>query len=118
MKEINTNEHFLIFFNSDVKKLMDYLIDIRDQKDLQNLSYKSAENNNVDLQKDNTFHFLLVGKIGSEENEEEIYKNVLLEYFGSKSEMIPFDNMKKIKSILSSNCIINDNIIFSNEILK
>ena len=118
MKEINTNEHFLIFFNSDVKKLMDYLIDIRDQKDLQNLSYKSAENNNVDLQNGKTFHFLLVGKLGSEENEEEIYKNVLLEYFGSKSEMIPFDNMKKIKSILSSNCIINDNIIFSNEILK
>ena len=117
-KEINTNENFFIFFNSDVKQLMDYLMDLSDQKDLQNLSYKSAENNNVDLQKDKKINFLLVGKIGSEENEEEIYKKVLLEYFGSKSEMIPFDNMKKIKSILSSNCIINDNIIFANEVLK
>ena len=32
--------------------------------------------------------------------------------------MIPYDNMKKIKSILSGNNIINDNIIFPNEIYK
>ena len=52
-----------------------------------------------------------------QENEEE-YKLILNEYFGEKSEIIPFDNMKKIKSILSSNNIINDNIIFPNELYK
>ena len=52
-----------------------------------------------------------------QENEEE-YKSSLKEFFGEKSDVIPFDNMKKIKSILSSNNIINDNIIFPNEVYK
>ena len=118
MKEINTNEKFFIYFNTNIKRLMDYLMDLRDYNDYQNLSYESAGKNNIDLQKDKKIHFLLVGKIGTEENEAEVYKKILLQYFGSKSEMIPFDNMKKIKSILSSNSIINDNIIFPNEVYK
>ena len=72
----------------------------------------------LDLHKDKKIHFLLVGKLSPEENEAEVYKKVLLQYFGSKSEIVPFDNMKKIKSILSSNSIINDNIIFPNEVYK
>ena len=118
MKEINTNEKFFIYFNTYIKKLMDYLIEIREYHNFQNLSYESEEKKKIDLQKDKQIHFLLVGKIGSEESDIDEYKKVLLQYFGSKSEMIPFDNMKKIKSILSSNSIINDNIIFPNEIYK
>ena len=118
MKEINTNEKFFIYFNTYIKKLMEYLMDIRDYNNFQNLSYESSEHKKNDLQKDKKIHFLLVGKIGSEENEIDDYKKILLQYFGSKSEMIPFDNMKKIKSILSSNSIINDNIIFPNEVYK
>ena len=119
MKEINSNEKFFIYFNTNVKKIMDYLMDIRDYTDTQKISYNSGgKSKKVDLHKDKKIHFLLVGKLNSEENEAEVYKKVLLQYFGSKSEMIPFDNMKKIKSILSSNSIINDNIIFPNEVYK
>ena len=99
-----------------VENLMNYLMEIRNNNNKKNLSYKSEEK--IDLQKDKEIHFLLVGKLGNGENDTEDYKKILLQYFGSKSEIIPFDNMKKIKSILSSNSIINDNIIFPNEIYK
>ena len=118
MKEINTNEKFFIYFNSNIKKMMNYLLDIKDYNELQNISSDSGEKKKIDLQSDKKIHFLLVGKINADENESEVYKKVLLQYFGSKSEMIPFDNMKKIKSILSSNSIINDNVIFPNEVYK
>ena len=118
MKEINTNEKFFILFNTNIKKIMDYLLDVNDDIDLENISKDSSENKKIELQRDKKIHFLLVGKVNSSQNESEIYKKVLLQYFGLKSEMIPFDNMKKIKSILSSNSIINDNIIFPNEVYK
>ena len=118
MKEINTNEKFIIYFTANVKKFMNFLFELNERKNYQNLSYDSGEEENVDLQNDKKIHFLLVGKSDNEENENEIYKKILLSYFGSKSEIIPYDNMKKIKSILSSNSIINDNIIFPNEIYK
>jgi hypothetical protein len=116
MKEINTNEKFFIYFNTN-KKMMEYLMDIRDNVDIRNNSIDIGRKR-VDLQKDKKIHFLLVGKTNSDENGIEAYKKVLLQYFGTKSEMIPFDNMKKIKSILSSNSIINDNITFPNEVYK
>ena len=117
MKEIDKNEKFFIYFISNVKKFMEYLNEIRDYKNFENLSYESREKKNVDLQKNKKIHFILVGKI-DEENEGENYKRILLQYFGSKSEIIPHDNMKKIKTILSANSIINDNITFPNEIYK
>ena len=117
MKEIDTNEKFFIYFISNVRKFMEYLNEIKDFKNFQNLSYESGEKKTIDLQKNKKIHFLLVGKI-DEENESENYKRILLQYFGSKSEIIPHDNMKKIKTILSANSIINDNITFPNEIYK
>ena len=118
MKEINTNEKYFIFFNTNINKIMDYLLDVNDNIDLESILNDSSENQRIELQIDKKIHFLLVGRVNSSQNESEIYKKVLLQYFGSKSEMIPFDNMKKIKSILSSNSIINDNIIFPNEVYK
>jgi hypothetical protein len=118
MKEINSNEKFFIYFTADVKYFMDYLLEVNEHKNFHNLSYESDEKENVDLQSDKNIHFLLVGKSDNEENEDEIYRKILFSYFGSKSEIIPYDNMKKIKSILSSNNIINDNIIFPNEVYK
>ena len=118
MKEISINEKYFIYFNTDIKKIMNYLMDDKDINYIQYSSSNSTEKKKIDLQKDRNINFLLVGKINSEVNESEIYKKVLLQYFGTKSEIIPFDNMKKIKSILSSNSIINDNIIFPNEIYK
>ena len=118
MKEINTNEKFFIYFSSYIENFMDYLIDLREYNHLQNLSYESEEKEKTYLQKDKKIHFLLVGKINSEEKDVIEYEKLLLQYYGSKSEIVPFDNMKKIKSILSSNNIINDNIIFANEVYK
>ena len=114
MKEINTNEKFFIYFNSNIKIFMDYLIN----NDTEVLSSESEGIKRIDLKSDKKINFLLVGKVGKEGDQSEIYKKVLLQYFSSKSELIPFDNMKKIKSILSSNSIIYDNVIFPNEIYK
>ena len=115
-KEKNSNEKFFIYFNINPKKIMDYL-KVKENSDTPNISYISR-GEKLDLYKDKNIHFLFVGKLNTEKHEDEIYKKDLLQYFGSKSEMIPFDNMKKIKSILSSNSIINDNIIFPNEVYK
>ena len=38
------------------------------------------------------------------------------EKFGEKSELIDFENMKRIQTILASNNVIKDEIIFPNEI--
>ena len=83
---------------------------------LNNLSYESNQKNKIYLKREKNINFLLVGKFRQESEED--YKSSLLEFFDSKSDLIPFDNMKKIKSILSSNNNINDNIIFPNEVYK
>ena len=119
MKEIVTNEKYFIYFSTNIKKFIDYLMEINDYDNLKNLSYESNHNKKkILLKKDKKINFLLVGKVDNEDNNNEIYKKILLQFFGSKSEMIPYDNMKKIKTILSANNIINDSIIFPNEIYK
>ena len=108
MKEISSNEKYFIFFSSNIKALMEAI----NKNKLKDLEAKKK----ITLRKEPKINFLLVGKI--ERSYEKLYNDILDEYFGSKSEVIPFDNMKKIKSILSSNNIINDNITFPNEIYK
>ena len=95
---------------------MGFLTEMGNRDYLNNLSYESNQKNKTNLQKEKKINFLVVGKF-KQENEEE-FKLSLVDYFGDKSEVIPFDNMKQIKSILSSNNIINDNIIFPNEVYK
>ena len=116
MKEISKGENFFIYFSSNIAELMNHLSDLGSNDYLNNLSYESSQKKNIYLQKEPKINFLLVGKY-KPENEED-YKSILIDYFGEKSDVIPFDNMKKIKSIFSSNNIINDNIIFPNEIYK
>ena len=41
---------------------------------------------------------------------------LILKKFDERSETIEFENMKKIKTILSSNNVIKDEIIYPNEI--
>ena len=106
MKEISTNEKFFIYFNSNMKTLMDFLSKGK---------VREAKKKNK-LRKEPKINFLLVGKF--DKINEKLYNDILGEYFGSKSEVIPFDNMKKLKSILSSNNIINDNITFPSEVYK
>ena len=65
--------------------------------------------------------FLLVGKNRRKNITIENYKKIeelILDKFGEKSEIIDFENMKKIKSILSNNNVIKDEIIYPNEIYK
>ena len=70
----------------------------------------------IKLKKESKINFLLIGTI--EKGNERAHNEILKQYYGPKSEIIPFDNMKKIKTILLSNNIINDNITFPNEIYK
>ena len=116
MKEISTNEKFFIYFSSNIKDFMTFLTEMKNKSYLNNLSYESNQKNEVYIQKEKNINFLLVGKF-KPENEKE-YKSSLLDFFGAKSDIIPFDNMKKIRSILSSNNIIKDDIIFPNEVYK
>ena len=111
MKEISTNEKYFIFFNSNMKSLMEYL-NLKDNK----IKDYNEQKKKIKLRKEPKINFLLVGKL--DKGNEKLYNHILGDYFGSKSEVIPFDNMKKIKSILSSNNIINDNITFPNEVYK
>ena len=74
----------------------------------------------------NEISFILIGKIkekdtknkSSKLNEENKISNFIKEKFGDKSEIINFENMKKIKDILSNNKVIKDQIIYPNEIYK
>ena len=77
------------------------------------------------LVKDKEVHFLLVGKNSrrsdkneKDEEEEKKLNEILMENFGDRSELIAFENMKKIKTILSSNNVIKDEVIYPNEIYK
>ena len=49
-------------------------------------------------------------------NEETNMIHIIKEKYGERSELIGYENMKKIKTILSSNIVINDEIIYPNEI--
>ena len=52
---------------------------------------------------------------------EQTNKNIeelILSKFGEKSEIIDFDNMNKIKTILSNNKVIKEEIFYPNEIYK
>ena len=57
-----------------------------------------------------------VEKSDEENIEQKLYK--MVENFGDKSDLIDFENMKKIQTILASNNVIKDEIIYPNEIYK
>ena len=59
---------------------------------------------------------LLIGKFKDLKNNHTL--KLIISKFSEKSEIINFDNMEKIKTILSFNNVINDVIIYPNEIYK
>ena len=85
-------------------------------------------NNFKNLENEKHIIFLLVGKNRTkeikkdvedndeEEEDEEKMMKIILKKFDERSETIEFENMKKIKTILSSNNVIKDEIIYPNEI--
>ena len=114
MKEAVKNEKYIILFTD----LFNYV----------KLSDEKIERKFENLTKDEEVHFLLVGKNRmrniknekdkvQEEEEEKRIMEIINEY-GEKSELIDFENMKKIQTILSSNNVIKDEIIYPNEIYK
>ena len=112
-KESVKNEKYIILFTD---LFNDFRIDNEEiEKKFENIS------------REKSIHFLLVGKNRnikndkeklSEEEDEKRIAEIIYEKFGEKSELIDFDNMKKIQTILSSNIVINDEIIYPNEIYK
>ena len=113
MKEKGKNEKYILLFT-----------------DFINLNFKDIkqiEKNIESLIGNKDIIFLLIGKIknknlNNEKNDtspnENNLENLILSKFAEKSELIYFENMKKIKDILTNNIVIKDEIIFPNEIYK
>ena len=113
MKEEGKNEKYIILFT-----------------DFINLNFpeiKQIEKNLENLIGNKDIIFLLIGKIKNKNLNNEIndisqndnyLENLILSKFAEKSELIYFENMKKIKDILTNNIVIKDEIIFPNEIYK
>ena len=113
MKEGVKNEKYMILFT--------------DVLNMQLIEDKQIKTLFDDLKGDKTVIFLLVGKIKKSKlkrssinlnyNEKKI-EELILDKFGEKSQIIYFENMKMIKTILSNNKVIKDEIFYPNEIYK
>ena len=115
MKESIRNEKYIIFFTDLFNNKSIY------EEKVKNIFSKLKQNKESIL--------LLVGKnkiskhlnnncIGKKEEGNEYIIELIMNKFGEKSEIINFENMTKIKTILSYNNVINDEIIYPNEIYK
>ena len=113
MKEGIKNEKYIILFTDMLN------IEFIDEEQIEKIL------NNI--YGDKKTILLFVGKIkivnikNEKNNAVEINKKpeeIILRKFNEKSEVIYFENMKKIKSILSNNNVIKDEIIYPNEIYK
>ena len=114
-KEAFKNEKYIILFTD----LFNYF----------RMSDEEIRRKFENLNRDKEVQFLLVGKNKMrniknekekiiEEEDEKIIIEVINEKFGERSELINFENVKKIQTVLSSNNVIKDEIIFPNEIYK
>ena len=103
MKEGVKNEKYFILFTDILN--MDLIDDERIQKIFEN------------IKGDKYSIFLLVGK-NKQLSKKEIIEYLILSKFNEKSELILFENMKKIKTILSNTKVIKDEIFYPNEIFK
>ena len=113
MKEEVKNEKYIIVFTD--------MLNIKANDDEQ------IEKNLKILKGDKGVIFLLVGKnkkfkfkkgTNINKTKEIKFGDNILNKYGEKSELIYFENMKKIKTILSNNNVIKDEIIYPNEIYK
>ena len=106
-KECTKNEKYIILF-TDL-----FNTDFYEDENITNIFKKLKINNEV--------RFLLVGKnkdLNKEKNEDNFINKLVLNKFGEKSEIIYCEDMNKIKTILSFNNVIKDEIIYPNEIYK
>ena len=104
MKEGVKNEKYIILFTD----LFNILLDGNEQIE-KCINKIKGDKRNI---------FLLVGKNKKLKKKKNKLEEIILFKFGDRSEIINFENMKKIKTILSNNNIIKDEIIYPNEIYK
>ena len=128
VETINYSKNYLKM-KEDVKNEK-YVILFTDLFNNYKISDDKVYNNFKNLEEEKSIIFLLVGKNKSkdlqknkdlsldEDYEEQNMIKIITDKFADKSEIINFENMKKIKNILSSNNVIKDDIIFPNEIYK
>ena len=105
MKETTKNEKYIILFT-------DFL-------NMQPSEYENIQSIFEKLEGDKGIIFLIVGKnsnIVGKINKN--LDNLILNKFGLNSEVIYYENMKTIKSILAKNIAIKDEIFYPNEIYK
>ena len=113
MKELIKNEKYIILFtelfnhyninDEEIKKSFENL------KNNKDVNFILAGKNNINIIQDDK------DKLNEEQNEKKLLE-FIEEKFGEKSELIDFENMKRIQTILASNNVIKDEIIFPNEI--
>ena len=113
MKEDAKSEKYIIIFS-------DFMNIKLENKQIDNIIKNINSNKSVII--------LLVGKnkktnikndnIDLNGNINNYLEELILSKFGEKSEAINFENMKKIKTILSNNKVIKDEIFYPNEIYK
>ena len=117
---INTINYIQTYLNIKQSKQNEkYIILFTDLFDIY-----SMENENIKkcfdmLNKNKEIVFLIVGKKNNfEDIEDDEINRTIADKFNEKSEIIYYENMKKIKIILSNNIEIKDEIIYPNEIYK
>ena len=111
MKEIKIDRYFILF--TDMLNMS-----LTEEDPIKKITRK--------IRKDGNYIFLLVGKkkkteLNNRKNKcinEKILEESILNKFGIMSQIIYFENMKKIKTILSNNKAIKDNVFYPNEIYK
>ena len=127
MKSINYIKNYLKM--KEAVKIEKYVILFTDLFNYFRITDEEIEKRFENLQRDKEVHFLLVGKNkmrntkndkenSLDEYDEKRINEIITEKFGDQSELIDFENMKKIKTILSNNNVIKDEIIYPNEIYK
>ena len=111
MKQGVKNEKYIILFTDflnynfdNIEKLNIKTENLEDDKDVIFLLVGENEKTNLKIEKNNN------NKINKK------LEKLILNKFGEKSELIYFENMKRIKTILSNNTVIKDEIIYPNEI--
>ena len=116
MKDERKNEKYVILFTDlfnkhtiDDENIHKYFGKLKEGKDIIFLLVGKYKAKNIAKDKNN-----FIDEISEKQKIEEI----ILEKFRERSEMIDFENMKKIKTILSNNNVIKDEITFPNEIYK
>ena len=125
VKSINYMINYSAFKNKVINEK--YIILFTDLLNMQITEEEKIEKILINLKKDKRTSFLIVGKNKAYNSKKVKYdfdeKNIkieklILDRYGAQSEIIHFENMKKIKTILSNHNIIKDEIIYPNELYK